>query len=845
MFDFNKLARPEASVASLDPLEIFAKTPNLEGAPNDLWKGQADALSKWHEARDSNDNAIILNTGAGKSLVGILIAQSMVNENIGPIIYVCSTIDLVKQTVRECDKLGIAYTERVKGKFTNDLFETGKAFCITTYAAIFTSLSVFRGDKEPAGIIFDDAHVAEGLIRDAFTLSVGKQKHEELYNRLVEIVRPEFDNLDKNAELQFVLDTVGQQMIALCPPATAYRCREQFIDAFKAANYQNNDLKFPVTQLYRNIGQCAVLVSPSSIEITPPFIPTGAFEFLQNNVRRVFLSATLQFETDFVRGFGKLNVNRIEPDNDAGNGERLIILESRLKQDTDKISLSKSLLEKQKLLISVPSYKRAVEWETIAEPPKVDDFSQELNAFRDAEKGAFVLVSRIDGIDLPQNTCRVMMIDGAPYSGSLLSTYQATNLNMSNLFSTKMASKITQLLGRINRGRSDYGAFILLGSDINKWIKTERNVALLPRLIRKQVILGNTVQEGMNEGSEKEAASIVEQVILRDPAWLNFYRETIDGLEVSEDALMKVREREAQLAKSAYAECVFMTKMWQADVEGARQVLLDALDDTAMADAKLAGWYSLWLGMTYEMENDLETGIAHYKKSRARLSSWLHVPFKGENDLIVQEAGANTVLQRTLLSENQHGAQALSNLVAKLRKQTSILRNNDATSNMHEEALRMYGEILGFSASRPDNEFGAGPDVVWYDPQENNGIAFELKTKKNVLAEYNKYEIGQGLNHIEWLSENMDGQSFKGLIIVGPEGVCKDEANPSDEMFFAETASVASLLDELAAKIADTRGRTSLERWGTLKEIGELVEWQIEGWVQKLSSKLIKSMKVN
>jgi hypothetical protein len=63
-----------------------------------------------------------------------------------------------------------------------------------------------------------------------------------------------------------------------------------------------------------------------------------------------------------------------------------------------------------------------------------------------------------------------------------------------------------------------------------------------------------------------------------------------------------------------------MTKLWYGDVEGARKALLDVLDDTALADAKLAGWYSVWLAASYEAENDGETAIAHYKKARSRLS---------------------------------------------------------------------------------------------------------------------------------------------------------------------------------------------------------------------------------
>lgn len=842
MFDFNKLDRPVSKKAILDPLEIFAKTPNLNHAPNDLWKGQAEALTKWHESRSEFDNAIVLNTGAGKSLVGILIAQSLVNENSGPVVYACSTIDLVDQTVKECARLGIPNSTRAHGSFNNDLFETGNAFCITTYQALFTAMTVFNGDKAPSAVVFDDAHVAERLIRDSFTLTINKSKHQELYTQLVEIVRPEFAELDKNARLQFVLDSVGQQNTILCPPATAYRSREKIIAALNAANYRKTELKFSVAQLYQNIGHCAILISPEIIEITPPFIPTGIFDFLNPPVRRVYLSATLQFETDFIRGFGKGNVNRIEPDNDAGNGERLIILANNLAKETDKLELSKELLQSQKVLISVPSYRRAMDWKEINTPPEPEKFSSELEAFRHDTKGSFILVSRIDGIDLPQDTCRVMMIDGAPYGASLLDRHQFVDLKMSNLFSTKMASRITQLLGRINRGRSDYGAFILIGKDINNWLKTERNVALLPPLIRKQVILGGTVQDGMEQGDSAEVSNVIKSVLARDEGWLKFYRETIDGLEVSEDAINTVTEREGLLVDSAIAECQFMTRLWQGDIDGARSSILDKLDTTALADARLAGWHSLWLGMTYEIEDDSASSISQYKKARSRLSSWLNVPYKSEQDFQVESDGANTTLQQTLQVVNKHGPMALNDLIAKLKVQVRKLKDTKMSSSIHEESLRTFGELLGFVACRPDNEHGAGPDVVWYDPQTNDGLAFELKTLKKSPAKYNKEDIGQALNHIEWLAENMNEQKFDGLLITGPTGFCSSKASPSDTLFHVESNQLCARLYALIASIEDTVGKTAVERWTLISSLGELLEWQIEGWFQILAQNKMKDL---
>lgn len=844
--DFNSLSRPKGNIAPTDPFEIFAKTPNLQNVPNDLWKGQAEALSRWHKNRTAEDNVVLLNTGAGKSIVGVLMAQSLVNEGIGPVVFACATIDLIEQTARECERLGLRYTKRAASKFSNDLFETGKAFCITTYQSLFVANTTFNGAKAPAAVIFDDAHVGERVIRDTFTLTVEKDDYPELYRDIVDIVRPEFDALAKGPHFNFILEQVGQQSVTMCPPATAFRHREAILEAIKRVRDWRSkpDLMFPAIRLWEHLGTCAIFVSATAVEITPPFIPTGVYDFLGKGVRRIYLSATMEFETDFVRGFGRRAKDPIIPDNDAGNGERLILLSSRFDEKVEKKDVAKEILKSQKLLISVPSYPKANYWKSLGKPPSRTEFTNELQAFRNATSGTFVLVSRIDGIDLPQDTCRVMLIDGAPSGASLMDQYLFQRLTLANLFSTKMAGRITQLLGRINRGRSDYSAFVIYGGDINVWLKTERNVALLPPLIRKQVVLSQTVQEGMDKSRPGEIADLISQVLARDAGWLNFYRDTVDGLEVSSEALEKVKERETQLAASAEAECMFMTKLWQGDVEGARRALLDVLDDTALADAKLAGWYSIWLAASYESEGDNETAIAHYKKARARLSHWLNVPLRSEADRQIENDGGKTMLQKRLLEVNHHGPQALGDLVAKLRVQAKILADPASPSNAKEEAVRMYGELVGFSASRPDNEFGHGPDVVWKDDEAATLVAFELKTEKNDPAQYNKAEVGQAHNHIQWLKDNEKEVRSDGLLLVGPPGVCKSEASPSEEIFLVETDALVACMRTFAAKIDDTRGRTAIDRWTLLNELGGLAEWQPIGFFGALAQKTLRSMKV-
>jgi hypothetical protein len=178
--DFSKFKPSPKEQPSVDPIAIFHRLRIKDSSINDLWVAQGDALRAWHTNRNKKDVAISLNTGAGKTLVGLLIGQSLVNETKSLVLYACSSIQLVLQTEKKADGYGLPITTYVRGEFSNDRATKGDAVCLTTYQALFNGKSKFF-NREIAGIVFDDAHTAEYLLREHFSLRISKERLEEVY----------------------------------------------------------------------------------------------------------------------------------------------------------------------------------------------------------------------------------------------------------------------------------------------------------------------------------------------------------------------------------------------------------------------------------------------------------------------------------------------------------------------------------------------------------------------------------------------------------------------------------------------------------------------------------------
>jgi replicative superfamily II helicase len=201
LIDFTKIKPPSKDGGPIDPIELFQKLKVTDQGVNDLWLAQGDALRAWHEVRDFSDVGIVLNTGAGKTLVGLLAAQSLVNETKGKIVYACSSIQLVEQTAEKARGYGLDVTTYIRGNYSSEAFARCVGPCITTYQALFNGMSVFARE-ELSAVIFDDAHAADHLLRDHFSLRIAKSSFSALYEATFALFSEYFKNIGKSGSFE-------------------------------------------------------------------------------------------------------------------------------------------------------------------------------------------------------------------------------------------------------------------------------------------------------------------------------------------------------------------------------------------------------------------------------------------------------------------------------------------------------------------------------------------------------------------------------------------------------------------------------------------------------------------
>lgn len=181
-----------------DPEQLYRLLARGNRGPDSVWGHQSKVMEHWHrEFRDKSDVALELPTGAGKTLVGGLIAEFLRRAEGRRVAYLCPTRQLAVQTARKLDDYGIPPSLLIgqsKDWDQADLtrFQAGRSIAVSTYSHVFNS----RPRIDAADVlILDDAHAAESYVAKPWSLRISRRTHGSAYEDVLAALSPALDPL--------------------------------------------------------------------------------------------------------------------------------------------------------------------------------------------------------------------------------------------------------------------------------------------------------------------------------------------------------------------------------------------------------------------------------------------------------------------------------------------------------------------------------------------------------------------------------------------------------------------------------------------------------------------------
>ncbi|GAI49733.1 unnamed protein product, partial [marine sediment metagenome] len=245
-----------------------------------------------------------------------------------------------------------------------------------------------------------------------------------------------------------------------------------------------------------------------------------------------------------------------------------------------------------------------------------------------------------------------------------------------------------------------------------------------------------------------------------------FYKQNIDEMSFGEfESELEWYENALVREKEAYQD------LWAGQYENAARTFSELARDVQSKDVNLNAWYCHWAGLAYLARDDKSTAIRYYWRAANNRADLGRPSEHITIDATVTEPGFQAInIASNFKVEDYEG---------KIRSIESNLIYGPNT-NAAEEALKQLGALIGLEVSRPDNESGSGPDVLWMGENEAQLTSFELKTSKET-DEYSRNNIKDCNDHHSWLLTNHPGK--KSIeILLGKYLKVANTANPLENL---------------------------------------------------------------
>ena len=800
MVDFKKLQEAKAKPKSINPRDIFNALPKPPGI-NDLYASQAEVLDGWFGRRQDKDIVVKLHTGGGKTLVALLMAQSVMNETGEPVLYLAPTNQLVEQVLAKSKEYGIPALPYVKGQALPAEFYDGQSVLVGAYETLFNGRSKFgvRGSGKEivkvGAIILDDAHVALSSVREAFTLTISSKEHKEVYRELADQFRPAFKEVGRSGSFSDIVR--GREFGVIEVPSWAWNRKLDEVQQYLAGKVDEID-PFVWPFLRDNLAVCHCLFSKSAVSITPIFPMVDLVPTFDDAERRIYMSATISDDSEIIRTFGASRDAIAKPVTStslAGVGERMILVPALMKLVGVPIlpmvkGLAKQISStKQGVVILSPSGSVAKLWEDIAGYAEGAKAVSEAVAGIQSGKtyGPLVLANRYDGMDLAGNACRLLIMDSLPQGTTHYDVFRM-NTVADAAVNSLLAQRIEQGIGRGTRGGADYCVVVLVGPKLVGWIGRRKNLDFLTASTRVQLKMGQEVSEAVT--TPVEVRETIFKCLNRDQDWVSYHASELA------DAAYAAPPDDAAL-KAAAVERKAFKQQRLGQYENA-MTTLEALivDETLGDDEQRRAWLAASAArIAFQMEDDAK---GQKLQTTAFSINNNHSPPRKRPIYVVRPpAGKQAERIVNIFGEYQQKAA----LIADFDEAMSDLVP-EASATRYEEALAKLGSFLGFDAERPEKVHNVGPDVLWRTDSVYDFV-IEAKSEKEEDSPLYKKDHAQLLEAEHWFKQAYPGREAVRVSAL-PEALADEKATPVGSFAFrlGDVTKVVSSLRGLLVELA-------------------------------------------
>lgn len=828
---------------------------------------QATLVEYAQNHTETADLAVELPTGAGKSLIALLVGEAWRREG-KRIAILTGNKTLARQMEQEASDLnltpvlmegrGVDIPPRAKRQY-----QRGQGIAIMNYWVYFNQNPVI----DPADLLFmDDAHLAEHCLHSLYSVAIDRHKHSSLYDSLVsEIVNrfPEYtvlrDALDDNSphrsptELMSFLDQVA--------------ISDRFAEIVDASPELANDvdLKFRWRRLRNQINEANLYLSTQTIWLRPYVYPLTTNEHYSQPEQRIYMSATIGDPADLARRLGTHPIEKLKLDRLGVNvtqGRRFIVMNRIEEEDIPErlavaIYAALSVHPKSVWLCSsvaeAEHFKDVVSaWlnsnKLVGHPTWVlSSLGDEIDEFKNAEKGHLFVGGRFDGMDFKASECRLVVLATLPRAINSQEEFFIAYLRDAGFMLRRLNHRIIQALGRCNRGEDDFGVYVLADRRFATHFGRESHRQGIPTNIMAEIDFAENSTELSVDALEKQLVSFLRGEFHDFDSELNACLKDVDEIEESADmassatAVDEIAGWAALFHSQNYDRAA---DRFEAAADAASQSELRELSGFLRLTEAKARFLAGMRGNTIAEHTAIETfrravdcgaNSAWFNRLRSSLNRHLTTPQSTDATTIDYPLQVVHAFDELLEQVGPRGHR----FDKWCAKTTDCL-----TSGSHKEfqsGLERLGGVLGFTASLPD--YGAATDCRWRGIFGNltEVVTFEAKIENEPATEITPTAVGQAHNQLSRAVNEYGrfGYTVRGTIVTHLDTINASAESSLSGIRIIKKSAVMEVWNRVKQIISEYRDGWDLEHVPTRRAAADRVISKLPpgGWLIKALDK--------
>jgi hypothetical protein len=823
-----------------DPIQLYRKLAETNDGPESLWFHQGTVLLDWHKNHAADhDVAIELPTGAGKTLVGGLIGDYQRRSFRERVAYLCPTRQLARQTADKLTEYGIPNVlligkVRRWNKADRARYTAANAIAVSVYSHVFNSNPAL-GDAQL--LLLDDAHAAESAVAGPWSLEIDRDNEDSAYFDVLSALADALDPLVLARLRITAADSQYRNNVYLASPlgvAAQAAHLEQTLDAAVDAGKISDEGMYALEFLRGHLDKCLVYLSHRRLLIRPLIPPTLVHSAFDNPARRVYMSATLGAGGELERIFGRRKITRIpipEGWEKQGTGRRLFCfpqLTSDLAADPEKVDtwVASVIAEHGRTVVLTPDTRTANAFTDACLPEDhevltADDVEDDLTVFTNKPDAALVLNNRYDGIDLPDDDCRLVILAGLPARGDLQERFLHGSLGAVEVLQERIRARIMQGAGRATRNGKDFAAVLVLDDDLVSYV-TRRDVqeAMHPEIHAE-------LEFGYQHSIDTTSDEMLENLRI-------FTEHGADWREVDQDIVDDREQYEridapgtAELQRAVSHEVAACDAIWQGEwsraLDSIRQ-MLDALRGGRAPQRYAALWNYLASCIAHRLAQQtgdpaLGTAATTFfgaARGAGRGTTWLsNLAAPAESGTAPAEPALDPLDEQAMTGVLANAARLARPAVFDTEVQHARAALLAKPHKPYEAALVVLGKLAGAVPSEGDGNNDSAPDAVWIFG-DIIWVAWEAKSEAKEDGELGADDVRQVGGHLRFTAK-MRAEAAPGdspALLMTPQARIHPSAHAVAEshVYLLRPDDVVDLFDRVvrAWRTARTRDLDSL-----------------------------------